>query len=242
MSSKVNAGFGRREFLVLSSSCAVATLALGPKLFADTFARPRDLAIGVAPIDEIDRARTSLFETRLAPASAITSPDGSFLRNGARVRFAGSAVTDTQRTIGFRSHYLVDDNDIAVESWGFNRSTGVGSGRSEYAMPIEVEQRLRFSLVVQDTDARRRGVAAPQPETTPSVVLSLLDEPDTTKLARAYYVIVPLHDGASAPRWNELTLHNHQGNMLMHEMRDGLVQPVEREHFVLRVDYAKPGF
>jgi hypothetical protein len=30
--------------------------------------------------------------------------------------------------------------------------------------------------------------------------------------------------------------------MLMHEWRDGFMQPVDCEHFVLRADYAIPGF
>src|SRR5438045_908351 len=90
---QVEGGLGRREFLVLTSSCAAATVAFGPNVFGDVFAAPRDLAVGAVSIDDID--------ARLTDASKINSADASFLRNAAKVTLAGIALADQeQRSIG----------------------------------------------------------------------------------------------------------------------------------------------
>ena len=233
---QVEGGLGRREFLVLTSSCAAATVAFGPNVFGDVFAAPRDLAVGAVSIDDID--------ARLTDASKINSADASFLRNAAKVTLAGIALADqNQRSIGFRPHYLVEGNDIPVDAWGFNRQSKSCGGPNEFVMPVDVEERLRFSLVVHNPKEswlkRHLMPESARPETqTPSLTLSLRNEPNAFNLARAYYVIVPLHDGASAPRWSDYALLKQNGHLVMHEMRGEVPQPLAREHFVLRVDYA----
>jgi hypothetical protein len=235
-------GMARREFILWTSACAAVTLAVGPKLFADVLpATPSGLAVGCAPIDEVDRARIDPFDVVLASASSLTSSDGTFLRRGARVRIAGiGSGSGVRRTTELRPHYLADGtNDMPVIAWG------TGGGLVGFTMPIEVEQRLRFSLVssAPPVVSRRRLVGqAASADSNREVVLSLLSEPDVVKLKRAYYVIVPLFDDAPEPKWGSYTLLRHQGHMLMHERRDGFMQPVECEHFVLRADYAIPGF
>jgi hypothetical protein len=235
-------GIARREFILWSSACAAVTLTVGPKLFADVLpVTPSGLAVGCAPIDAVDRSRTDPFDVVLAPGSSLTSSDGTFLRRGARVRIAGiGSGPGERRMTELRPHYLADGTtDVPVIAWG------PGGGLVGFTMPIEVEQRLRFSLVSSTAPvvSRRRLVGpAASAGANREVILSLLSEPDVVKLTRAYYVIVPLFDDAPEPRWGSYTLLRHRGHMLMHERRDGFMQPVEREHFVLRADYAIPGF
>ena len=244
--SRNEGGLGRREFLLLTSSCAAATLALGPNLFAGVLSSDRQLAVGYAPMGAI--GSDELFA--LASADALNSSDGYFLRKGVHVKLAGFGLGDeSRRTLVFRPHYIIDGStDVPVDAWRFTRSTSAAGGRVSFVMPIEVDQRLRFSLLTGPRNlpvAHRRAIgapAAPDAEQSLDITFSLLNESDVVKLMRGYYVIVPLYDGAAAPRWNATTLRIHDGNVLMHEMRDGIAQPVQREHFVLRFDYATPGF
>jgi len=232
-------GLGRREFLLLTSTCAAATLALGPNLFAGALSSQRDVAIGFLPIEAVTDASDKL--AGLLSADAIPSSDGSFLSHGVRVRMAGVAVgSDSRRTITFQSHYVVDGaSDAPVDVYRFERKTRMMGGLAEFGMPIDVDQRLRFSLTTaQRNPPAVRDNDTPEPRETFPVTFSLRSEPDVVRLTRGYYVIVPLHDGAAAPRWNATTLRTKDGKVLMHEMKGGELQPVDREHFVLRIDYA----
>jgi len=229
-------GLGRREFLVLTSSCAAATLALGPNLFAGALST-RDVAIGFLPIDAVDASDR---QAALLSADSIAS-DGSFLRHGVRVRVAGVGIgNDSRRTIVLQPHYLVDGNtDLTVDAYRFNRATRMPGGLTEFGMPVDVDQRLRFSLVTaQRNPPTRHGNDDADPRQTSLVTFSLLSEAGAVPLTRGYYVVVPLHDGAAAPRWSAATLKTKDGKVLMHEMTSGGLQPVDREHFVLRMDYA----
>jgi len=232
-------GLGRREFLVLTSSCAAATLALGPNLFAGVLSSQRDVAIGFLPIEAVTNASDN--RAGILSADAIPSSDGSFLSHGVRVRMAGVAVgNDSRRTITFQSHYVVDGaTDAAVDVYRFERTTRMMGGLADFGMPIDVDQRLRFSLTTAASHAPvHRDKDEAEPRQTVPVTFSLLSEPDVVRLTRGYYVIVPLHDGAAAPRWSAMTLRVKDGKVLLHEMRNGGLQPVDREHFVLRMDYA----
>jgi hypothetical protein len=237
--------FHRRDFLKFGSIAILGVAAgtlLERKAFADSAPRPLRLSVGCAGIDEVDRARIHPLDIVLAPAASLTSSDGTFLRRGARVKIAGiSCGNGIRRVTEVRPHYLSEGtNDVPVIAWG------TGGGRVAFTMPVEVEQRLRFSFVPAvppPTLSRRRlvGGAAPA-DVSPEIVLSLMNEPDAVKLTRAYYVIVPQVDDAPEPKWGSYTLLRSHGHMLMHEWRDGFMQPVDCEHFVLRADYAIPGF
>lgn len=231
-------GLGRREFLVLTSSCAAATLALGPNLFAGALSSKRDVAIGFLPIEAVtDGNRLA----SILSAESMPGSDGSFLSRGVRVRMAGVGIgNDSRRTITFQSHYAADGApDAAVDVYRYERSTNMMGGLAQFGMPIDVDQRLRFSLTTAALHAPAgRGENDREPRQTLPVTFSLLSEPDVVSLRRGYYVIVPLHEGASAPRWGGMTLRAKDGKVLMHEMTSSGLQPVEREHFVLRIDYA----
>src|SRR4029078_9568695 len=112
--SVAESGLGRREFLVLGSSAAAATLAFGPKMFAGVFEGARALAVGSVSIEEIDGERTDAFDARLRVASRLRRGDRAFARKGAQVQIAGAALGDAQRMITFGPHYRIDEGrDIA---------------------------------------------------------------------------------------------------------------------------------
>lgn len=230
-------GLGRREFLLLTSSCAAATLALGPDLFAGVLSPRRDVAVGYLPIDAVTPGSDDLYS--MVSADALTMSDGAFIRSGARVKLEGIGYgPGSRRTIVFSPHYLVDGtSDVAVDAWRFTRSTNAAGGPVAFRMPLDGDQRMRFSLVTASRVHRRDESEDPQEPL--AVAFSLNNEPDVVKLSRGYYAVVPLHDGAAPPRWGATTLRRYQGNLLMHEMRDGVPVPVGREHFVLRFDYAE---
>src|ERR1043165_5347073 len=186
-------GLGRREFLVLTSSCAAATLALGPNLFASALASKRDIAIGLLPIEDVSGASSRLASLR--SADSILSGDGSFLSHGARVRMAGVAIgnNDSRRTITFQSLYAVNgvsddavdsrNGHAAVDVYRYERNTRMMGGLGEFGMPVDVDQRLRFSLTTAALNApARRGETDLEQRQTLPVTLSLSSEPDTVRL------------------------------------------------------------
>lgn len=235
MSNEVR-GVDRREFLLLTSTCAAATLALGPNVFASSPSQ-RDVAVGFLPIDAVTVATDR--PARMQPADKILSSDGSFLSQGVRVRMAGAAPgTGSRCTIAFQAQYLADGTqNVPVDVYRFERKTRLMGGLAEFGMPIDVDQRLRFSLTSAPSDpalALENGTGQ-----TSTVTLSLRNEPDVFRLTRGYYVIVPLYDGTAAPNWNATTLISKGGRVVMHDVRGSELLPVNREHFVLRMDYAK---
>ena len=67
------------------------------------------------------------------------------------------------------------------------------------------------------------------------VALTLLSG-DGVKLVRGFYVIVPMSDGDSEPRWSRYHLEQAEGRWALH---DDNREIAPFEHFVLRIDYAK---
>jgi hypothetical protein len=74
-------------------------------------------------------------------------------------------------------------------------------------------------------------------ESTPlPLTLSLQNENGGLRLARGFYVVVPMFSGDSEPNWSSWSLRSVDGRMALVDSR-GNTAPFE--HFVLRVDYAK---
>jgi hypothetical protein len=238
-------GIGRREFLV-SSSSALAVAAIAPKLFgADSaFAPPKRLAVGFAKFDE-----TAL----LIAASGIAAGDGAFISRGARLTVSGASGASIEpgarRAVELLTHYSYfegsERRDAPFRAWGCSRKTGCQGNPVSFNVPVDEEQRIRLTVGVESgsTEAgaptsRRRAVggATTAFEAKPlPVVLSLLSGDDSLKLVRGFYVIVPLFENDSEPRWSNWQLGRSGGRMALVD-GNGNVAPFE--HFVLRVDYA----
>lgn len=235
--------FGRRQFLIASSTCALATAVVGPKLFAGASASlPKRLAVGFASVDE---------DAALNAASTVPAGDGGFIGRGARITVSGasgvSADPGQRRAVELLTHYSYFDGserrDAPFRAWGCSRKTGCQGNSVSFTVPVDEEQRIRFSVGVESgsTSAgapttRRRAVggAATESQALP-VTLSLLSEPDSMKLVRGYYVVVPLFENDGDPRWSDWQIRRVDGRMAI---VDGNGNLALFEHLVLRIDYA----
>lgn len=234
---------GRREFLVVSSTVSVATAALGPRLFASEGTAPRRLTFGYAPLDADAPVRSAL---------EIPASDGGFIGRGARIVVSGSSGGSgdprARRALEFLAHFSYYDGaerKIApFRAWATNRTPGEHGHSVAFHVPVDEVQKISFSVGVERPSdgmvfraVKRRASAGGDQQTLDAlpVVLSLQGEADSLKLARGFYVIVPLFDGDSEPRWPSWTLATREGRV---QLVDAAGNPASFEHFVLKTDYA----
>jgi hypothetical protein len=241
--SKERGLMGRREFLIVSSTVAVATAAIGPKLFAGEAIAPKRLAVGYAPSDE---------RAALVAASSIPAGDGAFIRRGARVAISGASGVPSdprhRRAVELLVNYSYWDGaerrEAPYRAWACNRTSGCQGNPVKFNVPVDELQKISLSVGVErgdrgaGTPVTRRRVAGASPtigEDALPVTLSMLSDPSSLKLVRGFYVIVPLFDNDAEPRWSAYTLQQREGRWALND-RDGNVAPFE--HFVLHIDYA----
>lgn len=239
---------GRRQFLVLSSTCAVAAAAIGPRVFAGEKAQPRRLAVGFARFEE---------NASVVAASGIPAGDGGFIGRGARITVSGasgaSADPRERRAVELLAHYSYFDGaerrTAPFRAWACNRATGCQGGAVGFTVPVDEVQRIELTFGIESgapagpgattmsgTTTRRDALAAGATESTAlPLTLTLQNEKDAVKLARGFYVVAPLFDGDSEPRWSAWSIRLVDGRFSLVDA-DGNTAPFE--HFVLRVDYA----
>ena len=233
---------GRREFLIVSSTCALAATVVGPKLMgAERASLPKRLALGFASLDD---------GSSVVAASAVPSADGVFIGRGARITVSGASGAPAdpiaRRGVELLTHYAYFDGaqrlDAPFRAWGGSRKTGNQGSPVSFSIPVDAEPRIRFSVGVESGAANgegpksRREIAGRGTESHAlPVVLSLLSESDSLKLARGSYVIVPLFENDAEPRWSDWKFERVGGRMALVDAQDN-VAPFE--HFVLRIDYA----
>lgn len=233
---------GRRQFLVVSSTCALATAAIGPKLFAGEVASsPKRLAVGFASFGE---------SPAVGAASRIPSSDSGFLGRGARIVVSGaSGASETphaRRMVELLAHYSHNDGGevrtTPFRAWGCSRVTGCQGNSVGFHVPLDDAQKILFTVgaetgTPEGSEVTRRGALVEKrlESTALPLVLSVPNEDGALKLARGYYVVVPLFEDDSDPRWSGWTLRAVDGRM---SLVDGSGSVAPFEHFVLRVDYA----
>lgn len=243
MSSSSQHQVGRRQFLIASSACALATAVVGPDLFAGAAASlPKRLAVGFALADE---------NAALNAASDVPAGDGGFIGRGARVTVSGASGASVdprqRRAVELLAHYSYFDGserrNAPFRAWGSSRKTGCQGNSVSFNVPVDEAQNVRFSVGIESgsTSAgapttRRRAVGgvAVESQALP-VTLSLLSDRDSLKLVRGFYVLVPLFERDSEPRWSEWQVRRVEGRMAL---VDANSNPALFEHFVLRIDYA----
>ena len=230
---------GRRQFLRVSSTCALATAAFGPKLFAEGLAMsPRRLTVGFAPLGEAG----------VVAAAAVPAGDGAFIGRGARITVSGASGAPgnprDRRAVDLLAHYSYFDGaerkSTPFRAWSCSRTTGCQSNQVSFNVPVDDQQKLVFSIETErgtpsGASGTRRDVLAPTESAVSPVILSLTSEAGTLKLVRGYYVIVPLFDRDEDPSWSSYEIRRNQGRMALVD-RDGNVAGFE--HFVLKIDYA----
>lgn len=231
---------GRRQFLRVSTASAVATAVLGPKLFAaERAGAPRRLAVGYASFDE----------PRLASAAYISSADGGFIGRGARVtvnRASGLARSPLERRgVELRAHFSYFDGaerkSTPFTAWGSSRASGAQGSGAAFTYPVDEVQKISFTLHAESgapagAATRRDAMAGDATVATElPLVLSLQNEAGSLKLARGFYVVVPLFENDAEPNWSAFTMGEYEGRRALLDA-DGKVAPFE--HLVLAIDYA----
>lgn len=236
---------GRREFLFVSSACALAAATMGPKLFgAEAALSPKRLAVAFAGFDD----------SKVVDASSIPAGDGGFVGRGARVTVSGtsghSADASERRAAELLTHFSYMDGaerrEAPFRAWGCNRVNGCQGSPVSFTVPVDEVHQIRFSVAAESGAVRasretsRREAISGGGGATDSVALpvtlSLLSGADTLKLVRGYYVIVPLFENDSEPRWSAWTLSRGTDGRMALVNSDGATASFE--HFVLRIDYA----
>ncbi|HEX6095157.1 MAG TPA: hypothetical protein VF432_02450 [Thermoanaerobaculia bacterium] len=231
---------GRRQFLVLSSTCAVAAATVGPKLFAGEAASPKRLAVGFKAFDQ----------EAVVSAASIPAGDGTFIGRGARVTASGASGTSAEprahRAVELVAHFsYLDGAERKVapfRAWGCSRVTGCQGSPVGFNVPVDEVQRIVLSVGVErgtpsGATSRREAIGIGVTESADlPLVLSLQNEAGAYALARGFYVVVPMFEGDSAPSWSSWTVRAVDGRFAL---VDATGNVASFEHFVLRVDYAK---
>jgi hypothetical protein len=250
-------GMGRREFLFVTSGTALAAMAFGQDLLVPAAASAASrFALGFAEPDALQQVPGRRdFRPNVVSADSL-SPDGTFIRNGARVSIRGGhavASAAGNRSINLTVQYVSNADGTKrvypFYAWSYSTRNGMSSPIS-FVVPVDEDLRLRLLLAsssdVQQTAAaevNRRGllqaVTATENGAEPNaVVLSLLSGGPEAKLRRGYYILAPLAAGAAAPRWSNLQLRNDGGLKLMQS--DGFdVSAADFDYVVVYIDHAK---
>ena len=230
---------GRRQFLITSSAAAVAAATVGPHLFASA-GSPKRLAVGYATLDGDGVVRG---------ASSIAAADGGFIGRGARITVASGRIAADprkQRAVELVAHYpYLDGAERKVapfRAWASSRLTGAKGSPTSFTMPVDEVQKLSFVVAAETgtphaAPASRRDALLIEPTTnTPlPLVFSLQNEDGTIRLARGFYVVVPLFENDGEPRWTGLSVRTEAGFATLVEAED---KPASLEHFLLKIDYA----
>lgn len=248
MKKNVN-GLDRRQFLIVSSTCAVGTAVLGPTLFgSEDAARRVPLSIGFAELDAPAAADGSRFASNVMSAERLSSSDGGFISRGARVRLTGvggGLDPRNRRSVELIAHFSVQDGDVRrmvpFRAWGYSRKTGSEGSPTSFYVPIDEEQQLNFSVLTEQPNEHAAAAARavriePGPDESLNVTLTLLSQPGKIKLQRGYYIIAPQYDN-HVPSWSSVQLRN-EGRRSVLAASNGIeTGPAPFEHFILRVDY-----
>ena len=231
---------GRRQFLIVSSTCAVAAATVGPNLFAGERAtQPKRLAVGFATLDG-----PTVVDARSVPAG-----DGRFIGRGARIVASGasgaSADPRQRRAVELIAHYSYFEGAERVSApfvaWACSRNTGCQGNGVGFTVPVDEVQKVVFTVGIETgapagAASRRDAMILEATESVPlPLTLSLQNEPGAVRLTRGYYVVVPMFENDSDPRWSAWQLGTAGGRRSLVD-GDGNAAPFE--HFVLKVDYA----
>ena len=234
---------GRRQFLIASSACALATAAVGPNLFAaGPREAPKRLAVGFAPIDET---------ANVFAAAKVPSGDGAFISRGARITVSGTSGGDDANPLARRAVELVaqysvfegaERRTVPFRAWGCSRMTGCQGSPASFTVPVDDIQALTFTIETERgvprgtaSASRRDAITGSLPEVVALPVRLTVRSEDALKLVRGFYVIVPLIDNDAEPQWSRYELKTAGGRWALH---DASGEPAGFEHFVLRIDYA----
>jgi hypothetical protein len=254
---------GRREFLVLTSTTALAAAAFGKDLLPQpaASAAAREFSLGYV------EANASLRSSgRLAPivasVASVTSGDGNFINNGVKISVRGYNVMPESPTGRVSMQLIVQYLESGTSrvdpfvAWRYSRKSG-GAPPISFLVPVDQDQNLHL-LFTSDSDASlarkapqagdgvsRRDVltgasaaASMEAGSDPgAITLTLMSGKSDPKLRRGYYIISPVGDGVSEPDWSRYELRNTDNGMKLFETNNFDAGPAQLEYLILYVDY-----
>ena len=228
MKTESTKGMGRREFIVLTSTTALAAAAFGQDLLSQkpsSVGAVREYSLGYvdpkASLGGTDRGLTP----NMMSVDAVTSGDGKFINQGAKVSIRGYNVLPKSPTGRVKMQLVVQFRESGTSrvdpftAWSYTRKTG-GASPISFLVPVDQDQRLHllFSSDSEVSLARKQAAQAGAAVTRRdllsnasaatdlesgadpgAITLTLLSEKATPKLQRGYYVISPVGDGVSEP-------------------------------------------
>jgi hypothetical protein len=230
---------GRRQFLITSSVGVVAAATIGPNLFASEAAKR--LAVGYCGLEDDAVVRS---------ASSVSSGDGAFITRGARISVDGIAPKNTapraRRAVELLAHYPYFDGAerrvAPVHAWGSSRRNGDQGSPVSFTMPLdEIQQKITLTVGAESgapagVASRRDALSFEQTgRVTLPIELTVQNHDGMLKLARGYYIVAPLFESDSEPRWSAYALQSVEGRR---QLVDGNGTPAGFEYFLLRIDYA----
>lgn len=264
-------GIGRREFLVMTSSTALAAAAFGQVRLPwskTASSSSRNFSLGYVDLDTVARANSNRPSPNLASVERVSSGDGKFIDTGVRVSVRGYHVMphspQGRASMELITNFAVREGSAEriypFTAWSYVRGTGPGNLIS-YNVPVDDGQELRLMFVTDLVKAdqaqsglTRRDVLSPgssdalEQGTDPNTLtLTLLSGDGDAKLRRGFYVIAPIGGGASEPDWTSLQLRKTNNGYKLYDLSGIDSKPAQFEYLVLMIDYAsksetdKPG-
>lgn len=185
----------------------------------------------------------------MTAASHIPAADGGFIGRGARITASGasgaSAEPRARRAVELLTHFSYFDGaerrSTPFRAWGCSRLTGCQGNSVSFTVPVDDVQKISFTVgaetgAPEGAASRRDAIVGAVTESTAlPLTLSVQDEPSALRLARGFYVVVPMFEGDAEPSWSAWTLRIVEGRWTL---VDGNGAAAPFEHFVLRIDYA----
>jgi hypothetical protein len=238
---------GRREFLILTGGCAVATVAFSGETIRSLAASDtRQLTIGYAPLELA--ASGGRFQPNVADAASLTSGDGHFLTRSPRITIFGMSGGGDGARNGHRirvdAHFPAGGADLVYQVGEFRKVSG--SSPVSFTMPVDDAQRIRFSIavrqpVVETQPLSRRSLLTPVPAEVveQNLTLGVANDGSTLRLVRGFYILSPLVEGDGGPDWSSLELRREGGSYVLREIRGTQLAAPAFEYVLVRVDYGQ---
>jgi hypothetical protein len=163
---------GRREFIVLTSTTALAAAAFGQELLTQTSptgAAAREFSLGYVAPDDSLRGNARGFSPNAMSADGVTSGDGRFIDRGVKVSVRGYNILPESPTSRLQMQLVTEYREngtgrvFPFNAWSYTRGTG-GAPPISFLVPVDQDQRLHL-LFSSDSpaSAARKKAAVAQP-------------------------------------------------------------------------------
>jgi hypothetical protein len=263
-------GIGRREFLVMTSSTAIAAAALGQVRlpWSSTGFSSRNFSVGYVDLDTVAQAGRTRPSPNVMSIDRVTSGDGMFIETGVRISVRGYNVmphsplgrSDMQLITNYAGRAGNAKTAYPFTAWSYTRGSGAGNLIS-YNVPVDDGQELSLLFItnVSNPDGAKTGFTrrdvlsaaggdALEQATDPNALkLTILSGNGSAKLRRGFYVIAPIGGAVTEPDWTRFQVRKSDNGYKLYDLSGFDDNPANFEYLILMLDYAskpeksKPG-